>query len=960
MKKAILIGLLALISGFGLAQRHIYFQEGFIYEGGGRYSIHQELWDQSDLSGLEAMYFANTREAGGEAPEALWGYLPDNGLSDKLNGTYRLVFKKYKTFSNHNNYASVRYYYESDRNSAMDVRVFGLAARKAGGAWQVCRQINTMTKNLGKGRLVAELPEDMRNAFEIQVCVFYTTPADNANYLLYVDDIEFFAYPDNDYAVNLTWADEPFTATGRLNIGLAVENTGNRMEDCEISYTLDGGAVHTLPLTFTGGQMPNGLMPDETYVSYFSPEGWDETAYGKHTVEFWLSKANGTAIAEDKIQKQVKYLMNLDPATHQPYPFRPVVEHFSASTCGPCAALNKLMNPFYENAGDTLSVIKYQMDWPGDGDPYSTEEGVERRVHYDVGSVPTVVLDGSTLSFDVNTYTDLAAAMQKAMSAAATKQVYFGMWFDTVAVDAEQNIRVSLKVKAPYFVENVILHTVVEEGTTYGNVGSNGETEFHNVMMKMLPDANGVKLDLKPDTVYTFTYAYDMTQTHMEEFTDLRVVCFLQTESGNVLQSVMGKAGSYGTGAGVSLRADYVPAYICAEDVPAGLRLICTGAEPVTAIEIEGKVGATGTPVLQTYTIPMEWGEDAYVVFDDLKAPAATGADTVFFTVTKLNGEAFDGQPLRCPVYVQPTQNAFLPALEGFTSSANRGSGTLNPYLDAIEGVCTAKYPMKNDRYTRTVYTRYAAKLGIDGAPGLALNGKRVRVESEGTLTDGDYFEDLLAKVQRNHSILKVNLEGNAVISGSGTTPSVRANFNFESPVDASLRLYALVVETEVQSTGNNIGKQSKRVVQALFPDENGASVRVRDGKGIYVLTRSILSSTVENYGNLKLVIIIKDADNSEVLQTAEFPLENQVPNEGVMAYETLEVYPNPASECVYLKALDNATVDVFDVTGVRVFGLNGVNGDYTLDVRGYVPGAYIIKVREGAKVSTARISVVR
>ena len=104
----------------------------------------------------------------------------------------------------------------------------------------------------------------------------------------------------------------------------------------------------------------------------------------------------------------------------------------------------------------------------------------------------------------------------------------------------------------------------------------------------------------------------------------------------------------------------------------------------------------------------------------------------------------------------------------------------------------------------------------------------------------------------------------------------------------------------------------------------------------------------------------MKDASGKEVVQTAEFPIDNQTPNESVEAYQTLAVYPNPASESVYLKALDNATLDVFDLTGVKVFGLSGVSGDYTLDVRGYVPGAYIIKVSEGAKVSTARISVVR
>ncbi|MDE6515630.1 MAG: hypothetical protein K2L03_06290, partial [Bacteroidales bacterium] len=910
MKKAVLVCLLALIGGWASAQRHTYLFEGFVNTGSSL-SFHPELWD-SDRSGLEAMYFVNSHEAGGEAPEVVWGYYPDYNLSDKLNGTYRLIFKKQTLLADHDNFVSVRYFYEATKNSAVDVRVLGLAVRKGSGEWQVCRQINIMTQNLGQGQLIGELPASLHNETGVQVCVFYTTPNDNIHYLLYIDDIEFFAYPTDDYRVNLSWRGDPFTATGRLNVGLVVENAGNKMETCEISYTLDGGEVKTMPLTFA-----SGLLPDEVYVrNNFQPEGWDASAYGKHTVEFWLSKVNGTAIAEDKIQKQVKYLTNIDPAESPSYQFRPLVEHFSASTCPPCASVNSAMNPVYADLGDTISLIKYQMDFPGNGDPYYTEEGVARREYYGVNSVPTLIMDGSPLKLtDVN---DVRAQMLNATK----KRVYYGMWFDTVAMDENQHIHVCLKVKAVGGVENVVLHTVVEEGTTYGNVGTNGETEFHNVMMKMLPDANGAKMALlKPDTVYTFTYVYDMTQTNMEEFTDLSVVCFLQTESGEVLQSVIAKAGSYSAEPGALVRVDYLPPYICAEDVPVGLQVISTGGEALSSVEVEAKVGAAGTPVVHTYPVSMAWGENTYVTFDGLKA-TTPGADTVFFTVTKVNGAAFNGQAARCPIYVQTTQNAFLPLVEGFTSASNRGSATLNPYLDALEGACVVKYPMSGDKYMRTAYTRYATKLGIKGAPGLALDGHMVGVATNGELTYEDYFEALLAQARKNNSIIKVDLSDKAVISGNGNAPSVMANFNFEAPVSVTGYLYLLVVENVTEkNTGSNGEKQFKRVVQAMLPDESGTRLNIRDGRGVFVLNRSILNSKIENYNNLKLVVIIKDVTGKEVLQTAEFPIENQVPNEGVMAYESLEVYPNPASEYVYLKGLENATVEVFDLMGVKVSG---------------------------------------
>lgn len=902
------------------------------------------------------MYYSHTQEAGGVEPwEALLGYWPDAGMITQLDGTYRYALVKKTMLYGANNYASVKYCYTADKTSVEGARIFGLAARRSGGEWKVIRQISKMTATLGQGILVGMLPEEMKGQKDVQISVFYTTPKDNTKYFLYMDDIEFFGYMDNAYGVDFSWkGGMPYTSNGQLAVDLSIMNTGNVMESCEISYTLNGGAVQTIPLTFADSLFPGQSCVQKNFV----PQGWDATAYGKHTLEFWLSKVNGTDIAN--VTKKVKYLTNINPATTQAYQYHPLVEHFSASTCAYCAPLNAQMNPVYEALGDTITLIKYPTSFPNSGDPYVTDESDNRSFYYNIGGVPAVVLDGHLLYLS-GTYESIAAYLKDTMLSAANKKVYFDMWFDTLAVDVDENIHINLKVKAVGGAENVTLQAVVVEGTTYGNASTNGETEFHNVMMKMLPYSNGQKVNLLPDTVYTFDYVYDMMQTHMEEFTDLKVACFLQTESGEVLQSVIGKAGARDAGAGATVQVDYVPTYICAGEVPVGLRLSSTGATTLESVEIEAKVGAA-TPVVRTYPVSLAWGESAYVVLDGLAA-TAQGADTISFKVRMVNGDMVDGQTARHPIYVQPTQYAFLPLLEDFTSANNAGSAVLNQYVDAFgDDVCLAKFPMKGDSYTRTVYTGYAAKLGVFGAPGLALNGCNIKVAADGKLMDEDYFESLLEQTRRNPSIMKVDLMGNVEIGGNSINPEVKATFNFASSVDISCLLYALMVETVTEeNAGSNGEKPIKRVVQALFPDENGATVNIRNGTGRFILNQSVLNPPVENFNNLKLVLFIKDEKNKEVLQTAEFPIMNKgVANEGVAAYETLDVYPNPASEYVYLKALENALLEVFDMNGHKVFGLSGVSGDYTLDVRGYVPGAYIVKVSEGAKVSTARISVVR
>ena len=94
------------------------------------------------------------------------------------------------------------------------------------------------------------------------------------------------------------------------------------------------------------------------------------------------------------------------------------------------------------------------------------------------------------------------------------------------------------------------------ENQTEQNTGTNGMTEFHHVMKKMVPNQDGTELDdlVRGEEVtlqfdYTFQGEYDdetgysnpvdHSSAHtVEEFTDLSVVVFIQdNESWDVLQS---------------------------------------------------------------------------------------------------------------------------------------------------------------------------------------------------------------------------------------------------------------------------------------------------------------------------------------------------------------------------------------------------------------------------------------
>lgn len=66
------------------------------------------------------------------------------------------------------------------------------------------------------------------------------------------------------------------------------------------------------------------------------------------------------------------------------------------------------------------------------------------------------------------------------------------------------------------------------EKTTHNNVGNNGETSFHHVMMKMLPNAQGTTLSLKAGELHSLDFEQNMGNTHVEEMDDLEVAVWIQ------------------------------------------------------------------------------------------------------------------------------------------------------------------------------------------------------------------------------------------------------------------------------------------------------------------------------------------------------------------------------------------------------------------------------------------------
>ena len=195
-----------------------------------------------------------------------------------------------------------------------------------------------------------------------------------------------------------------------------------------------------------------------------------------------------------------------------------MIEHFSSSTCPPCVQPNVTMNNFCNNNPGAYTYTKYQMNWPGNGDPYYTEEGGVRRQFYGVSAVPQCFLDGEDQGY-----------------AAVQTSVFDNHYANPAFTDIRGSFNVSggvITVKVDfmsyYDLSTAKAFVSVNEKETHNNVGGNGETSFHHVFMKFLTSTSGDAVNIEAGNYQHFEYSYDMSSTHVEEMSDLEVSAWLQ------------------------------------------------------------------------------------------------------------------------------------------------------------------------------------------------------------------------------------------------------------------------------------------------------------------------------------------------------------------------------------------------------------------------------------------------
>lgn len=470
-----------------------------------RATIFQESFNGSSLpsgwsiqgSGTTNWHIASTNNAGGSPNEVLMYWDP------QFNGTSRLVTPPMDMTG----ISSVVFSFKHALNNYSGGHTLGVATTSDGGTtWNVGHQQTYSASNSWEVMWEIATPDMGQN--NVQFCIFYTGNSYNMNYW-YFDDIWIFTLENLDLSVNAVNIDE-IVAAGETTIGFAVKNYGQTaVTGVQATYEIEGFE----PVTET--MLANIPKLGSANLTFSTPINLNP---GVYTVNVNINKVNGV-VDDNPDNNFISRSFTVAAASVERIP---MIEHFTSSTCGPCVSVNNQMLTFCNNNPGAYTYTKYQMNWPGNGDPYYTEEGGVRRAYYGVSGVPSVFIDSQSST----------PVTQAIFNQHAADPGYFDVR-GSYNVDGN-NIHVVVDIM-PYATVTERVYISINEKITTGNVGSNGETQFRHVMMKMLPDGEGTTVDFVAGELLHLEFNQNMSSTHVEEMSDLEVAIWIQNYDNQII-----------------------------------------------------------------------------------------------------------------------------------------------------------------------------------------------------------------------------------------------------------------------------------------------------------------------------------------------------------------------------------------------------------------------------------------
>ena len=445
---------------------------------------------------------SQTNRAGGEANELKFNTNP------KVSGASRIITNPVDLSGMTTITVSFRHFFDKKSVSGL----IGIATSSNNG--QTWNSAWTQTySSAGQYDVITKIKTSDVGKNNVLFCLYFQGNSNNVN-AWYFDDLEITSLETIDAKAQSIDMGETLPA-GNNDIVFSIQNIGaDTITSFEAKFNMNG---ETITETFETklAQYKTAQFTFEKKI-YLTPNVYDS--------EIVITSVNGQEdqnIVNNTLHKEIRVALNKTQRL-------PMIEHFSSSTCASCVPLDGTIKELLANNPNKYVYTKYVMNWPTyididgdgrpDGDPYYTAEGGIRKNFYNVGSVPFLAYNGIGRS-------------NKAIIQEEIDEIYNIPAFIDIkgSFNTEgQNISIVTDIMSYIDINNVKVHFSINEKITTGNTGSNGLKEFHHIMMKMFPDAQGSTANFKAGEYQRFEFSYDMSNTFVEEIEDLEVAVWIQ------------------------------------------------------------------------------------------------------------------------------------------------------------------------------------------------------------------------------------------------------------------------------------------------------------------------------------------------------------------------------------------------------------------------------------------------
>ncbi|MDE5606899.1 MAG: Omp28-related outer membrane protein, partial [Bacteroidales bacterium] len=289
-------------------------------------------------------------------------------------------------------------------------------------------------------------------------------------------------------------------------------------------------------------------LPHQAVSFNFVPQEAD----GNAVFEIWFDQINGQSVSMEHNK------VNCFVAEETDMTYKQVLfEIFSSATCSNCGPWNKEFHKWDSIIGgndmsrpEGFVAAKFQVNIPTAGDPLVTSETLARSTYYGVQSAPYWTMNGRRFQLRggetgvAQTYQSIVDSLAKFQRTVSPIALQAKLQVDGQTLKPEIRTTAKLPIQGSYRLYVALLEDSIHEKKQMSE-----ETEFYNIVRKMLPNVNGTPLntpqpiDDNTESTYAFTYTVGDNPTFYGSLDRVGVVAYIQnTETKEIIQAAFASA----------------------------------------------------------------------------------------------------------------------------------------------------------------------------------------------------------------------------------------------------------------------------------------------------------------------------------------------------------------------------------------------------------------------------------